>query len=949
VPEVRVPLATYRVQLNGELPFAEVTKILPYLAELGVSDLYASPVLQARVGSTHGYDVVDHGRVNSELGGKRKLEQLARVARKHGMGFLLDIVPNHMCVAGSENAWWMDLLENGRSSLAADYFDIDWYPPKPELVDRVLLPVLGDQFGRVLERDLEVQFVDGGFRVVSYGHTSYPLAPRSWSDILAIALEDSRGRLGEDHPSVQELESILTALEYLPRHNETDSERVRERMRESGVIRRRLGELANDSDFAGSLGHALAVVNGERGNPRTFDTLERVLANQAYRLSFWRVAADEINYRRFFDINELAAIRVENAEVFDAVHAIPLALVSEGLVTGLRIDHVDGLFDPEKYLEDLAAAMRRASGRDPYLVVEKILGHGELLPESWPVAGTTGYDFLNRVTGVLVDQRSRAAFKRLAAELHDGVERFEDVVFDSKRTILTSAMVSEITVLARRLDRISEQHRYTQDFTLNSLQHALGEVIASFSVYRTYVRNGDEAPSSRDEDAIERAIRVARRRNPAVSRDLFEFIRQLLLLRDPEGLSDADRAERREFVLKLQQITGPVMAKGVEDTAFYRHFPLAALNEVGGEPERFGVDRDAFHVAQGVRAVREPGGLSATATHDTKRGEDTRARLAVLSEIPTSWRRAVGRWQGMNERFRSDVGGSPVPNRDEEYLFYQTLVGAWPIGGLGGAPDFGSRVQRYMEKALREAKLNTSWISPDEAFDEAMRRFIAAVIDPEQNGDFLLDFERFHKSVEWPGYWNSLSQVVLKVTSPGVPDVYQGTELWDLSLVDPDNRRRVDFDVRKRMLRTSKKQFERDPERFLERLARRPGDGRVKLWTLHRALDCRRRLRGVFERGEYIPLSARGQREDQVVAFARREGADVVLAVVGRYYTRFGTRLRKPFADAWGDTELALPDWLVRRAWRDSLTGRVLEAPGDSLPLRDVMARLPVALMESRG
>jgi (1->4)-alpha-D-glucan 1-alpha-D-glucosylmutase len=947
VSTVRVPLATYRVQLNAELPFAEVTKILPYLAELGVSDVYAAPILQARAGSAHGYDVVDHSKVNAELGGKRGLEKLARAARKQGMGLLLDIVPNHMCVAGSENAWWMDVLENGRSSPAAEYFDIDWYPPKPELVDRVLLPVLGDQFGRVLERDLEVRFVDGGFRVVSYGTTSYPLAPRSWSDILAIALEDLRGRVAETHTSLQELESIRTALLYLPRHTETDPERVRERMREIGVIRRRLGELANDPDFAESLAHALKAVNGERGEPRTFDALERVLANQAYRLSFWRVAADEINYRRFFDINELAAIRVENADVFAAVHAIPLALISEGLVTGLRIDHVDGLFDPEKYLEDLASAMREAGGQEPYLVVEKILGHGESLPDSWPVAGTTGYDFLNRVSGVLVDQRSRGAFKRLAAELHESMERFEDVVFDAKRTILTSSMVSEITVLARRLDRISEQHRYTQDFTLNSLQQALGEVIASFSVYRTYVRHGDEAPSARDEDAIERAIRVARRRNPAVSRDVFEFIRQLLLLRDPEGLSDADREERREFVLKLQQITGPVMAKGVEDTAFYRYFPLAALNEVGGEPERFGIDRDAFHVAQGVRAMREPGGLSATATHDTKRGEDTRARLAVLSEIPTSWRRAISRWQTMNDRYRSDVGGAPAPNRDEEYLLYQTLVGAWPIGGLSGASDFGSRVQRYMEKALREAKLSTSWISPDEAFDDAVRRFIAAVLDAEQNAEFLLDFERFHKSVEWPGYWNGLSQVVLKVASPGVPDVYQGTELWDLSLVDPDNRRRVDFDARKRLLRTSKKQFERDPERFLERLARRPSDGRVKLWTLHRALDCRRRLRGVFERGEYIPLSARGQREEQVVAFARREGSDVVLAVVGRYYTRFGTRLRKPIGDAWGDTELALPDWLVRRAWRDALTGRVLQPAGDALALRDVLARLPVALLES--
>jgi (1->4)-alpha-D-glucan 1-alpha-D-glucosylmutase len=691
---------------------------------------------------------------------------------------------------------------------------------------------------------------------------------------------------------------------------------------------------------------ALGRVNGAPENPGSFDLLDRVLADQAYRLAFWRVAADEINYRRFFDINELAAIRVEDPEVFAAVHAVTLDYVGRGLVTGLRIDHVDGLFDPEKYLCDLQHAFRLSRGQPGYVVVEKILGPGELLPPAWPVAGTTGYEALNLVSGVLTDRRAAAAFRALAAELHEGVEHFADVVYQSKRAILKSAMASELTVLARRLDRISEQHRYTRDFTRTGLREALAEVIASFPVYRTYVRPDDTEVSPRDASAVDAAIRGAKRRNPTTSHEIFDFIHALLRLEEPEGIDFAARGERRQFVLKLQQLTGPIMAKGVEDTAFYRFFPLAALNEVGGEPEHFGVEREAFHAEQVKRQRHGPASLSASATHDTKRGEDTRARLLVLSEIPSVWRRAVRRWSRQNAHLVVQSPAGPAPNPDEEYLLYQTLVGAWPIGGLAAEPGLTRRVEDYMEKALREAKLNTSWIEPNELHDEGVRRFVRAILDPEQSSEFLADFERLHRTVEWAGYWNGLAQTVLKVACPGVPDVYQGTELWDLSLVDPDNRRPVDFAARARLLRALTRQFERDPERTLARLTRRPADGRVKLWVLHRALSCRRDQRFTFESGSYVPLEVQGSRAEQVVAFARVADEGAVIALAGRFFTRFGPRPRRPFGEAWEDTCVVLPPELAGCRLRDALSGRELGAAEASLPLARAFEKLPVALVE---
>jgi (1->4)-alpha-D-glucan 1-alpha-D-glucosylmutase len=724
---------------------------------------------------------------------------------------------------------------------------------------------------------------------------------------------------------------------------------VRERRHEREIIGRRLSALmADDGDVRQGVERAMAVVNGRKGEPRSFDRLEAMLVDQAYRLSHWRVAADEINYRRFFDINDLAAIRVEDPVVFQVVHALPLRLAREKIVTGFRIDHVDGLLDPEKYLHELQHGFREATG-DPaggYVVVEKILASGEQLPGEWPVQGTTGYEFLSLLSSVLVDPAAAPRLRAVAEAAGGELSRFSDVVYASKKLVLRWAMSAELNVLARRLDRISEQHRYTRDFTLNTLRGVLTEVIACFPVYRTYIRPGDTIVGERDRRPIETAIRQAKRRNPVTNASLFDFVRAVLLLEDPDGLSESQRAERREFVLRFQQLSGPVMAKGLEDTAFYRYFPLAALNEVGADPDSFGSPLAQFHNRAEERARLFPHGLSATATHDTKRGEDTRARLFVLSEVPEAWGEAVARWQEMNRAHRVDVGGLDAPEGAEELLFYQTLVGAWPPGGLASDPEFAERIRQYMRKALLEAKVHTSWVNHNEAYEEAVDGFVAAALDPARSGSFLEDAARFQQRLARPGYFNSLTQVLLKIAAPGVPDFYQGSELWDFTLVDPDNRRPVDY--RRRQAYLAELEAARDLPALADRLTAELEDGRVKMLVTMRGLHFRRAQRDLFADGGYQALGVSGGRADHVVAFARTLEGRAAIAVAGRRFARLGAAGSAPIGALWEDTKLVLPEELAARRWREVLTDRPLgqRGPnGTALPMSEIFAHLPVALL----
>jgi (1->4)-alpha-D-glucan 1-alpha-D-glucosylmutase len=966
----RIPGCSYRVQLNKSFNFRDATALVDYLDALGVTDLYASPVLAARPGSTHGYDVVDHDRLNPDLGTESDLDALAAALRARGMGLILDLVPNHMCIASSDNRWWNDVLENGRSSPFSPFFDIDWHPPKSELREKVLLPVLGEQYGRVLEnQQITIRYEAGAF-FACYGDARYPLDPRTILPLLEPMAADLRRNHPDDHPDLLEIESIVTATKHLPKRWETDPTQVRERQREKEIGKRRLDALVSGSAAArDALERSLAAINGEKGKPQSFDRLEALLGDQTYRMSFWGVAAEEINYRRFFDINDLAAIRVEEPVVMGAVHAKAFQLLHEGKVTGLRIDHVDGLLEPQRYLENLQHEARGeipvslleasdgpSDGRSTYVVVEKILTGDETLPAEWPVHGTTGYEFLNVLNGLFVDPAGARAIERAYERLRDGTGSFDDLVYRAKKLILRTALSSELYVLASRLDRISEQHRWSRDFTASNLHLALGETIACFPVYRSYVQGDTSEVSSGDRQHVMRAIRDAKRRNRSTNESVFDFIADVLLLRDPEGLSDAERAERREFVLRLQQLTGPVMAKGLEDTVFYRYFPLASLDEVGGRPTAGGVDLERFHAWNLARAERWPQGLSTTATHDTKRGEDMRVRLDVLSEIPREWRQAVRRWQRLNRRLKSRVDDIRVPETNEEYFIYQTLVGVWPMqidAELSDAAreELPGRIGAYMTKAVREAKQHTSWINVNAPYERGVDQFVRRLLSPTTGAPFLADLKRFLAGVVRAGAWNGLVQVGLKATLPGVPDFYQGNELWDLSLVDPDNRRPVDYEHRRALLGRLEALDEDALPAFARDALLRLDDGALKMLVMMRALRHRRRNVAIFAAGGYLPLVAEGERARHVVAFARLAPGAASITVAGRFFAALagGDPSRAP--GVWNDTRLPLPPELTAERYRDVLSGVRIAASADGagkrwLPVADLFATLPIVILE---
>jgi (1->4)-alpha-D-glucan 1-alpha-D-glucosylmutase len=984
--EARIPVATYRLQLNPSFTFSDAERLVSYLAALGVSDVYASPYLAARPGSPHGYDLVDHGTLNPELGSREDFDRFAATLQARGMGQLLDVVPNHMGIAQGANRWWNDVLENGPSSPYAEFFDIDWEPVKRELAGKILLPILGDQYGRVLEnQELVLELLDGAFRI-RYHETRLPVDPGSAILILRHRLEALTATLGEADPSLQEYLSIITALGNLPPRTETAPDRVQERVRERDVIRRRLGRLLESSPaIRQSIGETVRVFNGQRGDPRSFDLLDRLLSEQAYRLAHWRVAAEEINFRRFFDINELAAIRMENPAVFAEAHRLIWELVEAGKVTGLRIDHPDGLFDPrayffalqrerlgqrirERFADDAVAATRLAAaftatcGVDPrrpgcrplYVVAEKILAKGERLPARWAVHGTTGYEFLNLVGGLFVDAAGARALTATYTAFTGKRESWSDLVYQSKQLIMDSSMSSELSVLGHALSRLAERNRYSRDFTLASLTHALKEVIACFPVYRTYITAGDAEIALQDRACIEVAVAFAKRRNPTTNVSTFDFVRDILLLRYPDGVDDAYRADQRAFVQRFQQLTAPVTAKGVEDTAAYRYNRLVSLNEVGGDPDQFGISVEEFHRHCVARQEQWPHGLSATATHDTKRGEDVRARIHVLSELPRDWRAAVRRWHRQNRRQLGRVDDHAAPDRNDEYLLYQTLIGAWPLApaASSAAPDFVERIQAYMLKAIREAKIHTSWINPNGAYEEAMRAFIAAILAGDPRSRFRADFAAFHRPVAFLGGLNGLGQAVLKVAAPGVPDLYQGSELWDLNLVDPDNRRPVDFAARERALAELRARLEGgDLKVLIGELLAHWEDGRLKLYTLHRALECRGAWPDVFRSGAYVPLRTEGRHAAHLCALARVGPARAVVVAVPRLMARLtAMATRLPLGvEVWDDTAVVLPPEVGRGPFHHVYTGASVGAiergGGLVLSVAELLAEFPVALL----
>ncbi len=995
----RLPSATYRLQFNHQFKFSHAKEIVSYLRDLGVSDIYASPYFLAKKGSLHGYDILDQNRLNPEIGTEAEYEELTREIQKCGLGQVLDIVPNHMSIAGEGNSWWMDVLENGPGSTYAGFFDIDWKPVKEELENKVLLPILGDQYGQVLEdQGLVLKFEAGRFSVCVYGEQNLPLDPVSYNRILKHRLEDLEKDLGKENADLQELLSIITAVDHLPPQTEKDPGKIEERRREKEVIKKRILALYERSEpIRAFLDENLRIFNGEKGKSPTFNLLDDLLKVQAYRLAYWRVATEEINYRRFFDINELAAIRMELLPVFREAHKLIFKLLREGKLTGLRVDHPDGLYNPSEYFFRLqkgcftqiclraAEREKGEAGQGPpapddealhdalgalyeeeirknpssplrvpfYIVGEKILTKSERMPEDWPISGTTGYSFLGLVTRVLVDPQNAKAFDALYSRFISDRMNFADLVYEKKKLIMQASLSGEVNTLGHILNDLSETSRHTRDFTLNSLRTAIIEVIACFPVYRSYVNSCGVV--ERDRRYIEQAVSGAKRKNPSMSPTVFDYLKGILLLKFPENLSDEDKQEWLDFGMKLQQVTGPVMAKGLEDTVFYVYNRLASLNDVGGDPENFGIPVSAFHRENLDRAKSWPYGMIATSTHDAKRGEDVRARIDVLSEIPDEWRKALMRWARINRNKKTLVEGQWVPDRNEEYLLYQTLLGTWPLDREdGGGDEFKKRIQDYMVKAVREAKVNSSWISPNGPYEEALLKFVEALLSAP-GAVFRNDFRPLQQKVSCWGMYNSLSQALLKITSPGVPDFYQGTEIWDLNLVDPDNRRPVDFNLRREMLgqlKTESKDSREDGGNgFIRGLLRNWTDGRVKLYLISRSLNYRRENQELFLDGVYIPLTSGGTRKENVVAFARQKGGRTVLTAVPRFLSRIIPNPEdQPVGDVWKETWLDLPGDIPETKFRSVLTGETVTAAEYEskrvLPLDRLFAVFPAALAE---
>ena len=946
----RTPASTYRLQLNPTFGFRDAREIVPYLSALGVTDCYLSPIFAATPGSTHGYDIVDHNRLNSELGSPEDFQALCEALQQHSMGLLLDFVPNHMGIDPQANLKWRSVLENGPSSPFASFFDIDWEPVKDELKNKVLLPILEDQYGNVLEAgQLQIHFESGHFSLQHHTH-NLPLNPRQMRVLLGHRLESFRTQMPEDDPDVRELLSIIFHLDHIPEFTETSSTSTADRDREKAVAAERLAALVTKSPAVSRhVDDNVREFNGKVGIAPSFNLLHELLDVQPYRLSYWKTAVHEINYRRFFDINELAGIRMEDPAVFEVAHKLVGELTRQGLVTGLRLDHVDGLYDPKQYFANLQKHCA-PDGGPLYVLIEKIVSRGESLHSDWEVQGTTGYEFLNDVAGLFVDPASAAALHKIYARFTERTSLFSDLVYESKQLIVASSMSSELNMLAHGLNRISESNRRYRDFTLDSLQEGLREVVACFPVYRSYF-TGD-GHDSFDERVVDAAMSEALRRNPVLEPSMFAFIRQMLLPQKQPGLPEEDYQRRIKFAMKFQQYTGPVQAKGVEDTAFYRFSPLLSLNEVGGEPSRFGRSVAEFHELNHKRREHWPLSMLCTSTHDTKRGEDARGRISVLSEIPDDYRSELSRWGRINAKLKTVVHGDPAPDRANEYLYYQALLGAWPADVLDEPPkEFVERMQEYMMKAVKEEKIHASWIHPNPQYDDAVRDFVRRSLSGPEGKKFLHYFLPFQRRVATTGVVNSLAQLVLKIASPGVPDFYQGTELWDLTMVDPDNRRPVDYNARAAFLQGIRPLLEGECEterwkQLLFGMLERWPTGELKLFCTAVALNLRRRLSRLFLYGDYVPLAVQGKRSEHVVALARQQGRDAVIAIAPRLTAKLATAKSSfPLGeDCWKDTTLALSETLQQRRYRNLFTGVSLSA-GAAISLSEQFEVLPVSLL----
>jgi (1->4)-alpha-D-glucan 1-alpha-D-glucosylmutase len=994
--KLRVPDATYRLQFNRDFRLPQATDLAPYLRDLGISDCYASPLFQAGPESTHGYDVCGFDEFNPAIGTREEFETWSSRLRELGLGLILDMVPNHMG-ADLSNHWWADVLQRGRQSPFACFFDINWEPLQSDLHNRILLPVLEDLYGAVLEAGKLTLACQHGLFSIVYGQRQFPVRFESCLNLLEEVAA-----------------SVLSGPACGPREKELarflqEVRRARDLSEAPPLDAAGLRSHIEDWDrtspaFHESLQLLCCQYNGHPGEPRSFDRLHRLLQEQHYRLAFWRVGPEEINYRRFFDVAQLVSLRMELPLVFQTCHQLVFELLHQGRLSGLRIDHPDGLWDPKEYFrrlqagflqmqlapdpsrseetersvsewlagqvfpleqeeqhdssladDDAGAPLPRPTSRPHwplYAVAEKILTGDEPLRRDWAVAGSTGYDFLNKANGLFVDSVHEQAFDSIYRSFSGTVTSFPEMVHAGKKQILQRSLISESQALAHRLKQLAQRTRYGQDFTLEQLQQALLNVIATLPVYRSYVTEEARQLVPREQVYLEQAVLKAKASAPYLGEPVFDFVRNLLLLRSPPDFDDEAQRLNREFVMRFQQLSGPTTAKGVEDTAFYRYNRLISLNEVGGDPDHFGVSLDEFHRYNLNQAERWPNALLASATHDTKRGEDARARLNVLSEMPADWASAIQRWHGLNADKRTCVDSYPAPDANDEYLLYQTLIGAWPWAPIDRGV-FVERIVAYMLKAVREAKVHTTWTEANTGYEDAVRQFVQRILDPSQSEPFLRDFQAFQRKTAFLGVVNSLAQLLLKATCPGVPDFYQGTELWDLNLVDPDNRRPVDYTLRRRLLNELRSRWSDHPEARLElirSLLENAGSGELKLHVMTSALALRHQHPTLYSGGKYVPLRAVGPKQEHVCCFARVQDAQAIITVVPRLVCRLTRGVEKwPLGEAaWQDTRIDLAQANLAGNYTNVLTGEEVEMAADRslLPIRSALRSFPVALLK---
>lgn len=926
-PLTRVPRATYRVQLHKDFNFEQLGQIIPYLHDLGISDVYTSPIFLASPGSTHGYDVCDHNEINPELGGMEGLLKISELLRQYDMGLIVDFVPNHMGIEGSANWRWMDVLENGPLSHYASFFDIHWHPRQTSLQERILVPILHDFYGRVLNAgEIKLKYADAAFWAC-YRTLRFPLRPESYGIILErLAWFKNPGA-----PVSEALERLANQFRSLPKATSVEGlENIRNRNRARDNLRDRLSQLIEMEDLSSDLDIVLDALNGSKDHASSFDTLHQILEDQNYRLAFWKAGTHEINYRRFFAVNSLVGLRMGNVEVFNETHRLLRDLIQRGIVTGVRVDHIDGLWDPAQYLQRLSSLGEQAPSQ-VYFLVEKILTPGEPLREDWATHGTTGYDFTGSLINLLADSRAEDEMTRFYQEFTGLNQSPQELSYDLKLFVMEELFSNEIDNLAQNLETALKGDNCWRDWALNNLRLAISRIIACLSVYRTYRREG-EMPSATDINIVKKAVAATLRRNHSADPTPFRFISDLWSGIYPDASSSRElKTWTDEWICKLQQYTGAIMAKSIEDTLYYRYVRFFAGNEVGHDPMQFGRDVPAFHQDNLQRQQFWPASMLTTSTHDTKVSEDVRARLLALSEIPDRWESSVRRWSKSNFSSKTLVHDVMAPDANEEYLLYQILLGAWPLDSSEVDDDFCSRIKAYMLKALSEAKANTNWASPHEAWLNACHTFIEAILDRKRASLFWEDFVPFAEEIAVRGASVSLAQVALKLTSPGVPDIYQGNELWDFSLVDPDNRRPIDYTLRQ-------ERFSQIDQTSLEDLSASWMDGRIKMSLIHKLLDHRRKYPELFSQGTYQPAAILGSFTEHFVSFTRSHGNEHLLVVVQRHLGEGGILYPRKISET-----MLLSPQVIPPVWQSLLSP--LQVTGTSkLSISSLLGHLPVGV-----